>query len=287
MIELCPYAMKARAHSCNANPQANQVPAISDGRSSIFTSELTPLHLPSTPTRHPSSIHTRPATSCVMSGQQPCRYFASPNGCRAGDVCRFSHAPPQHQHHAYQQPQSQPPQPQPHHHHQQHQQHHPHHPHESMMHDQPPPQFSQWGYGGGGGPNVNVPFAGGRSERSSTSSATSSSAPCTFFQQGRCTRGNECRFSHEAVSPMSSAPGGYAGSAPHTPTGPGGLVFQADGSGPSRVRSPPPTPHVVDVDEVNLFSIDVECVATGTQHDDRAIAQIALVDAAGAVRVNL
>ena len=36
-----------------------------------------------------------------------------------------------------------------------------------------------------------------------------------------------------------------------------------------------------------VFSIDVECVATGTTHNARAVAQIALVDAAGQLLLNL
>jgi RNA exonuclease 4 len=36
-----------------------------------------------------------------------------------------------------------------------------------------------------------------------------------------------------------------------------------------------------------VYSIDVECVATGTLHNDRSIAQISLVDGASNVLANL
>ncbi len=71
--------------------------------------------------------------------------------------------------------------------------------------------------------------------------------PCVFFAQGTCRHGNECRFSHstEVVS---------SGVAPPAP-----II----------ISIPPGQP---------VFSIDVECVATGVQHHARSIAQVALVD---------
>jgi hypothetical protein len=42
-----------------------------------------------------------------------------------------------------------------------------------------------------------------------------------------------------------------------------------------------PPPVILDVDRKNVFSIDVECVASGTKHNDRVVAQIALVDCDG------
>ncbi len=80
------------------------------------------------------------------------------------------------------------------------------------------------------------------------------SAPaCRFFQQGRCKNGDKCPFSHT----LPEGPGASASSAP----------------------PPPPPPAVVNLPSgTNLYSIDVECVATGKQHHDRAVAQISLVD---------
>jgi len=44
------------------------------------------------------------------------------------------------------------------------------------------------------------------------------------------------------------------------------------------MRGPPP-PVIVQLPPGHpVYSIDVECVATGTQHNARAVAQVALVD---------
>lgn len=74
--------------------------------------------------------------------------------------------------------------------------------------------------------------------------------PCAFFAQGTCRNGNECRFSHNIAD-----------------TGPRPEVASAPP--PVIINIPPGQP---------VFSIDVECVATGIQHNARSVAQVALVD---------
>jgi hypothetical protein len=71
--------------------------------------------------------------------------------------------------------------------------------------------------------------------------------PCAFFAQGTCRNGSDCRFSHS--SSMFSSP------------------------------LPPPPPVLINIPPGQpVYSIDVECVATGVQHNARSIAQVALVD---------
>ena len=79
--------------------------------------------------------------------------------------------------------------------------------------------------------------------------ASASSKPCVFFAQGNCRNGSDCRFSHSTAdsSPVVS----------HAP------------SPPVMINIPPGQP---------VFSMDVECVATGVQHNARSVAQVALVD---------
>eukprot|EP00128_Syssomonas_multiformis_P014267 Colp12_sorted_trinity150504_noHs@36303 len=75
--------------------------------------------------------------------------------------------------------------------------------------------------------------------------------PCSFFAQGTCRNGSECRFSHAINEPQ-------VGKAPYVAAPP-----------PIIINIPPGQP---------VFSIDVECVATGVQHNARSVAQVALVD---------
>lgn len=75
-----------------------------------------------------------------------------------------------------------------------------------------------------------------------------SSKPCSFFAQGTCRNGSDCRFSHDTTAPLYSSP----------PPG-----------NPVQINIPP---------NHQVFSIDVECVATGVQHNSRSVAQVALVD---------
>lgn len=85
-------------------------------------------------------------------------------------------------------------------------------------------------------------------------------ALCKFFLHGKCRDGAQCRFSH--IAPADTALPAPPPAAPP----------------PTIIRTPPGVP---------LCSIDVECVATGVQHHDRAVAQISLVDANCNPRLNL
>jgi len=71
-----------------------------------------------------------------------------------------------------------------------------------------------------------------------------------------CRDGAACRFSHDVQ--------------PSTP----------------KRAAPPPTIATVPAG-AGVYAIDVECVATGVQHHDRAVAQIALVDSASKQLLNL
>mmetsp|Transcript_12324 Transcript_12324/g.39678 ORF Transcript_12324/g.39678 Transcript_12324/m.39678 type:complete len:350 (+) Transcript_12324:574-1623(+) len=82
---------------------------------------------------------------------------------------------------------------------------------------------------------------------------SSGRALCSFFARGACRDGDACRFSHDA-------PANKGSSQPPTPPH----------------RPPPALIHVPD--GAPVFSIDVECVASGPQHHDRVIGSIALVN---------
>jgi hypothetical protein len=71
--------------------------------------------------------------------------------------------------------------------------------------------------------------------------------PCSFFAQGSCRHGSKCKFSH-VLAPVIS-----------------------------NLAAPPPV--IINIPQGQpVFSIDVECVASGTTHNARSIAQVALVD---------
>jgi RNA exonuclease 4 len=74
-----------------------------------------------------------------------------------------------------------------------------------------------------------------------------SQKPCSFFAQGSCKHGDDCRFSH-ILAPINPS-----------------------------VGAPPPVMITIPFGQP-VFSIDVECVASGTTHNARSIAQVALVD---------
>ena len=124
--------------------------------------------------------------------------------------------------------------------------------------------------------------------------------PCRFFARGQCRSGEACPFSHEPVSPAS----------PQTPRSPAdarapcsfwargacrsGEACRFSHAAPPGACPPAPAPvpipphAVVDIPaDVPVYSIDVECVASGVQHHDRVTAQIALVDVHENVVLNL
>ena len=70
--------------------------------------------------------------------------------------------------------------------------------------------------------------------------------PCIFFQKGRCNRGAACSFSHEVQQSRDGA----------ERAGLGVLSYP-----------PPPPPVIIDIPpgSATIFSIDVECVATGSK----------------------
>jgi len=75
--------------------------------------------------------------------------------------------------------------------------------------------------------------------------------PCVFFAQGICRHGNNCKFNHDRT-----------------------LVANV-----VQQFAPPPPPIIVNIPPGQpVYSIDVECVATGIQHNSRSIAQVAMVD---------
>lgn len=84
---------------------------------------------------------------------------------------------------------------------------------------------------------------------------------CRFFVSGNCRAGAACKFSHGQHAATATAP---AHSAETT------LLLQRLASG-----------------ALSMFALDVECVATGPCHNDRAVAQVGLVDAFGRCILNI
>lgn len=98
------------------------------------------------------------------------------------------------------------------------------------------------------GENVSV----NSNPNSSTKNRIVSPKPCLFFSNGTCRNGNECRFSHDAAANAAAA---------------------------AQPQIQPPPPIIINIPPGQpVFSIDVECVATGISHNARSIAQVALVD---------
>jgi DNA polymerase III epsilon subunit-like protein len=111
------------------------------------------------------------------------------------------------------------------------------------MADTAPPSLSTSSVGSSNSGNSN------RNEESSTGSRTP--RPCVFFAQGMCRNGNNCKFSHDRNMAANVV----------------------------RQFAPPPPPIIVNIPPGQpVYSIDVECVATGIQHNARSIAQVAMVD---------
>ena len=93
-----------------------------------------------------------------------------------------------------------------------------------------------------------------------------------------------CRLFNRHLDPPARAPG--------VPSSQGELPrrcnrrFSHDANAVPAARPAPP-PTVTLPAGASLFSIDVECVATGRQHHDRAVAQISLIDASCQEVLNL
>jgi hypothetical protein len=98
-----------------------------------------------------------------------------------------------------------------------------------------------------GSTKVNVSRSEPASPQVISSQNTSYLKACTFFGKGTCRNGDACRFSH------STQP-----SPPAT----------------SSSTQPPPTILINLPPGHPVYSIDVECVATGVQHNARSIAQV-------------
>lgn len=96
----------------------------------------------------------------------------------------------------------------------------------------------------------------GISSQTNTTATGVGVKPCMFFAKGTCRNGNSCRFSHNAADIMAAA-------------AQSNIKQQQPAPSPVLINIPPGQP---------VFSIDVECVATGVQHTARSIAQVALVD---------
>ena len=99
------------------------------------------------------------------------------------------------------------------------------------------------------------------SPSSNSSSSSYNAKPCAFFARGSCRNGNTCRFSHSGQSGDKN-----------------GSVISSNSGSPGELTTPPP-PILINLPPGHpVYSIDVECVATGVQHNARSIAQVALVD---------
>ena len=114
-----------------------------------------------------------------------------------------------------------------------------------------------------GSGNLSIDASIPSSPSSNSSSSSYNAKPCAFFAKGNCRNGAGCRFSH------SSTPGNAEKS----------VYTITSGSGsPGELTTPPP-PILINLPPGHpVYSIDVECVATGVQHNARSIAQVALVD---------
>lgn len=86
-------------------------------------------------------------------------------------------------------------------------------------------------------------------------------AMCSFFARGQCLQGSSCRFLHEPPSAAADP----------------ARLAAAVGAGVSAKSRPTPAKVELPIGS-SAYSIDVECVASGVQHHDRVIGQIALVD---------
>ena len=148
--------------------------------------------------------------------------------------------------------------------------------------------------------------------------------PCSFFAKGKCREGQSCRFSH-ALAPAGGAAAPKPAPPPTVVSLPAGApLFSIDvwsAESAARARGPcllPAGPHLpvracpfraqcttAQATAVRACPFraqcttaqatascaagapQVECVATGVQHHDRAVAQISLVDSGCAEKLNL
>lgn len=169
-----------------------------------------------------------------------------------------------------------------------------------------------------------------------TTNSTRSTPPrlCTYFAQGNCRNGKDCRFSHDAsllqqhqqntgnnqgfpqnqpyntnASPSSrrhnyqqnnNAPAQFQIQPPHSPYAHAPILNsapqyptpspthhqhqnhynqrQVQQNNYAPMSAPPPPMFVNIPPNQPVYCIDVECVATGIQHNARAVAQVAMVD---------
>lgn len=86
---------------------------------------------------------------------------------------------------------------------------------------------------------------------------------CFFFASGTCRNGDSCRFSHDLTGSIGDIPPS------RSPTAAPAQAMQFQFPPPVLINISPGHP---------VYSVDVECVATGVQHNARSIAQVALVD---------
>ena len=116
-------------------------------------------------------------------------------------------------------------------------------------------------------PPLPAPPAAGGGGGSGGGQAKSTRPPCAFFLSNSCRHGDQCRFSHDPKHLTNPPPASQRPS----PPGSGGSPYAPDASG-----KPPPILMIQTPPGHPIFSIDVECVATGVQHNARSIAQVAL-----------
>jgi len=95
----------------------------------------------------------------------------------------------------------------------------------------------------------------------SPSRRPSGAAICRFYARGLCRSGTSCRFSHGDTQQTDTTPALSAETS---------LLLRR-----------------LETGELPMFALDVECVATGTTHNDRSVAQIGLVDAYGRCVLNV
>jgi hypothetical protein len=105
------------------------------------------------------------------------------------------------------------------------------------------------------------------SSRSSSGNFNNNPNPkaCAFFARGNCRNGNDCKFSHT----MQAAPTGGGPNAGDRGGNRGNNMAISSSGAVGEMTSPPP-PILINLPPGHpVYSIDVECVATGVQHNAR------------------